>query len=149
MSKISPRSASQIAATVPTVDCPAKRRGNYRSLDLLAAVRNLPCVHCGVIGVQAAHSNRLIHGKAKGIKASDAAIMALCVTEHMALDNGKKYSKRDLETLQDAYIVKTYIELERAGYLQIPPEILKLGLACDVAIGLIKAQEEGRLKIYF
>jgi hypothetical protein len=149
MIKISPRSAAQIAATVPTVDCPAIKRGNYRNLELLAKVRTLPCVHCGVIGAQAAHGNRLVYGKAKGMKASDAAIMALCVTEHMAIDNGTKYKKAELEKLQAAYIVKTYIALEQEGYLKIPPEILKLGLAEDVALGLIKAQEEGRLKIYF
>ena len=149
MSKIAPRSSAQIAATVPTVDCEPVQRGNYRNKALLAAVRLLPCVKCGMIGVHAAHSNRLIHGKGRGIKASDAAIMALCPADHYEIDNGKNYTKRDLETYQDAYIVKTYAALEREGKINIPAHVWKLHGNAEIALELIRLQEDGALWVHF
>ena len=63
----------------------------------LQACRSLPCQHCGAEDgtVVAAHSNEGIHGKGRGIKASDEFVAALCFTCHANLDQGSM-SKEDL-----------------------------------------------------
>ncbi len=148
MSKIVGRSQSQIAASAPTDGAvfSSKKKGNYRNAELLAKVRELPCVHCGAWPVQACHSNRLIHGKGKGIKASDAAIMALCATEHAQLDNGTKYGRQELETLTDAYICKTYAGLEMLGFVRIPSDVWRLHGNGEIALELIARMESGELQ---
>lgn len=45
--------------------------------------------------VVAAHSNSLSDGKGRGLKASDAAIAALCFRCHSELDQGKSWSKAE------------------------------------------------------
>jgi hypothetical protein len=90
----------------------------YRSNKLLALVRRLPCVRCGVVGVQAAHSNLGRHGKGKSIKASDAAIMALCPECHAELDQGGVFSKAEAEAIIDRHIAETYITLIETGLLK-------------------------------
>jgi hypothetical protein len=86
-----------------------------RSLKLLEAVRSLNCVCCGREGVQAAHSNLLEHGKGRGIKATDAAIMALCPACHADLDSGSTLTKERKKQLQYEFISKTYIALMQNG----------------------------------
>jgi hypothetical protein len=90
-----------------------------RSVRLLDAVRQLNCVCCGREGVQAAHSNLLEHGKGRGIKASDAAIMALCPACHADLDAGSALTKERKKQLQYEFISKTYIFLVESGRLGI------------------------------
>ena len=94
---------------------------NYRNAKLLAAVRSLPCVNCGMVGTQAAHSNQLEHGKGQSLKASDAAIMALCVQNscHFNLDNGNKMSKLERRDFTYEMIAKTLMNLLRNGKLII------------------------------
>ncbi len=67
----------------------------YRNKKLLEACRQLPCQLCHIEDgtVIAAHSNQLLDGKGKGIKASDYRVAALCFTCHMDLDQGNKLSK--------------------------------------------------------
>jgi hypothetical protein len=62
----------------------------------LEACRSLPCQYCGAEDgtVVAAHSNESIHGKGRGIKASDEFIAALCFTCHANIDQGRM-SKED------------------------------------------------------
>lgn len=69
----------------------------YRNKKLLEAVRQSPCQNCGTVDgtVCAAHSNQLRDGKGRGIKASDAAIAALCYACHMSIDQGNKLSKEE------------------------------------------------------
>lgn len=68
---------------------------NYRSPKLLAAVRTLPCAHCGLPGPsEASHSNSLTDGKGMGIKAHDHRIAALCHTCHVDLDQGSRMDKQ-------------------------------------------------------
>lgn len=93
----------------------------YRSPDLLALVRRLPCVECGRTGTQAAHSNLPEHGKGRSLKASDAAIMALCPECHHALDNGPDYIREDRQRLTQRYIASTYIGLIERGWLAVKP----------------------------
>ena len=70
---------------------------NYRNKALLEAVRECPCQHCGAQDgtVVAAHSNQLKDGKGKGIKASDAAIAALCYICHHQIDQGFLLNKEE------------------------------------------------------
>jgi len=66
-----------------------------RSKALLKAVASLPCQLCGHLWTQAAHSNQAIHGKGRGIKASDIYTAALCQHHHYEIDQGKELSKQD------------------------------------------------------
>jgi hypothetical protein len=45
--------------------------------------------------VVAAHSNQLRDGKGRGLKASDAAIAAMCYSCHYDIDQGSKLSKQE------------------------------------------------------
>jgi hypothetical protein len=79
----------------------------------LEACRNLPCQHCGAEDgtVVAAHSNEGIHGKGRGIKASDEFIAALCFACHANIDQGKM-SKHDRATLWHNAHIKTIAILD-------------------------------------
>ena len=79
---------------------------NYRNTKLLEAVREAPCMHCGIADgtVVAAHSNQLRDGKGKAIKAHDYRIAALCYKCHHELDQGVKLSKQErLNMFEDAH----------------------------------------------
>lgn len=79
---------------------------NYRNANLLRAVRDFPCAHCGAMDgtVVAAHSNQLRDGKGKGIKASDAMIASLCARCHFEIDQGSKLDKYErVEMWESAY----------------------------------------------
>lgn len=91
----------------------------YRDEDLRRLVATLPCVGCGVLGqTQAAHSNLLAHGKGRSLKASDAAIMALCHEVcHPELDQGSTLTAAEREALTYRYIADTYVLLVEAGFL--------------------------------
>jgi hypothetical protein len=72
----------------------------------LEACRNLPCQHCGAEDgtVVAAHSNEGIHGKGRGIKASDEFVAALCFTCHANLDQGRMSKEEKLRMWRDAHL---------------------------------------------
>ena len=67
-----------------------------RSKTLLRKVAALPCqiCHAGAPS-QASHSNQAIHGKGRGIKASDEFTAALCPSCHYEIDQGKKLSREE------------------------------------------------------
>jgi len=78
----------------------------YRNKKLLEVVRESPCQHCGIENgtVVAAHSNQLIDGKGRGLKAHDYRIAALCFTCHSELDQGKDLSKSErINMWEDAH----------------------------------------------
>ena len=53
----------------------------------LQEIRKMPCCECGADPPsQAAHSNFSIHGKGRGIKASDEYVVPLCVEHHYQFD---------------------------------------------------------------
>ena len=54
-------------------------------------------MHCGAQDgtVCAAHSNQLRDGKGRSLKASDAAIAALCYTCHSRIDQGSTLLKQE------------------------------------------------------
>ena len=90
----------------------------FRSEKLRRSVAELACVNCGLEGsTQAAHSNLLEFGKGRGLKASDAAIMALCFRCHSELDQGKSMSKVDRRHFQFEAISKTLTQLIERGEL--------------------------------
>jgi hypothetical protein len=68
---------------------------NYRNRKLLEAVRDAPCMACGIKNgtIVAAHSNQLRDGKGRGIKSSDHRIAALCFDCHTEYDQGTKMLK--------------------------------------------------------
>ena len=72
----------------------------------LQACRSLPCQHCGAEDgtVVAAHSNEGIHGKGRGIKASDEFIAALCFTCHANIDQGKMSKEDRTQIWHNAHI---------------------------------------------
>ncbi len=79
---------------------------NYRDARLLRAVREAPCMMCGVQDgtVVAAHSNQLRDGKGRSIKAHDYRIAALCYRCHAEIDQGAKLTKEErLEAWEDAH----------------------------------------------
>ena len=90
----------------------------YRNKKLLESVREMPCQACGRQDntVVAAHSNSLADGKGRGIKASDAAIAALCYRCHTEYDQGRRMDKQERrEFWRDAHIktMRWLIENER------------------------------------
>ncbi len=84
----------------------------FRSEPLRRLVAALPCQCCGIVGhTQAAHANLRVYGKGLGMKASDAALMALCVECHAQLDQGKDMDRMQKIEFQHEMIAKTLIEL--------------------------------------
>ena len=78
----------------------------YRDTNLLEAVREAPCMHCGIQDgtIVAAHSNQLRDGKGRSLKAHDFRIAALCYRCHSELDQGSKMSKQErLNMWEDAH----------------------------------------------
>lgn len=87
-----------------------------RSRKLLKAVASLPCQHCGRDGMtQAAHSNEAVHGKGRGIKASDVYTAALCFECHSELDQGKRWTREERQTVWRTAWVKTVTALVKLG----------------------------------
>jgi hypothetical protein len=59
-------------------------------------VRGLPCARCWHEGrTQVSHSNALIDGKGRGLKAYPWRVAALCVECHAMIDQGKDMSKAE------------------------------------------------------
>ena len=88
----------------------------FRSKKHLKNVASLCCQHCGADGyTQAAHSNQLIHGKGRGIKASDEFTAALCLKCHYELDQGKNLSKEERIDMWENAWHKTVAKLQQQG----------------------------------
>jgi hypothetical protein len=94
----------------------------YRNKKLLEACRQLPCQLCETEDgtVIAAHSNQLLDGKGKGIKASDYRIAALCFSCHMDIDQGNKLSKEQRREFWEMAHRKTIGELFERGLIVCP-----------------------------
>jgi predicted GNAT superfamily acetyltransferase len=91
----------------------------YRNQKLLEACRQLPCQLCEAEDgtVVAAHSNQLLDGKGKGIKASDFRVAALCFHCHMDLDQGNKLTKEQRREFWEMAHRKTIGELFERGFV--------------------------------
>ena len=77
-----------------------------RSPKRLAEIRKLPCVRCGQVPSQAAHSNSAKHGKGRGIKASDLFTIPLCFKCHAAFDRFELGNRAESEAMFDQWLVK-------------------------------------------
>ena len=96
----------------------------FRSKKHLKNVASLACQHCGLEGsTQAAHSNRLIHGKGRGVKASDEYTAALCIRCHFILDQGSKLTKEERVEMWEKAHRKT---IERLIELDLWPDEVKI-----------------------
>jgi ribosomal protein S27AE len=96
----------------------------FRSKKHLKNVASLACQHCGLEGsTQAAHSNRLIHGKGRGVKASDEYTAALCIRCHFILDQGSKLTKEERVDMWEKAHRKT---IERLIELDLWPDEVKI-----------------------
>lgn len=73
----------------------------------LAEIRKLPCVRCGQVPSQAAHSNSAKHGKGRGVKASDLFVIPLCHSCHAAFDRFELGNREESEKLFEQWLVKT------------------------------------------
>jgi hypothetical protein len=97
-----------------------------RSEALRRAVASLPCQCCSVEGhSQAAHSNLRDHGKGRGLKSSDAALMALCCDRpgtvgcHTKLDHFIDITRDQAVELTNKWIASTYMALVENGLLKV------------------------------
>ncbi len=91
-----------------------------RSAKLRRLVADLPCMCCGQRGqTQAAHANFQCFGKGMGIKASDAALMALCVRCHAELDQGQAMTKEERRAVQYEWMAKTWVMLAESGKIAV------------------------------
>jgi len=96
----------------------------FRSKKHLKNVASLACQRCGLEGsTQAAHSNRLIHGKGRGVKASDEYTAALCIRCHFILDQGSKLTKEERVDMWEKAHRKT---IERLIELDLWPDEVKI-----------------------
>lgn len=95
----------------------------YRNKKLLEAVRDIPvCSGCGKHNdgtVCAAHSNRLQHGKGRGLKAHDCFIAALCYNCHVSLDQGTSMSREERQDFWQQAHDTTMLWLWMSGKIQI------------------------------
>jgi hypothetical protein len=97
----------------------------YRNSKLLEKLREAPiCFGCGKWNpegnlVVAAHSNHLLHGKGRGIKADDCYVAALCNDCHGAIDQGSKLSDTERTLLWHEACVLTYGWLIKDGHLKL------------------------------
>ena len=88
----------------------------YRSPKHLRNVASLPCMHCGMIGsTQASHSNQAIHGKGRGIKASDEYTAALCADHHYEVDQGRSMSRSERVQMWERAHARTVEALKERG----------------------------------
>lgn len=78
-----------------------------RSAKRLNAIRKLPCVRCGGLSAQAAHSNSSKHGKGRGIKSSDEYTVSLCASCHAAFDQYRLGTRQESEALFEQWLEKT------------------------------------------
>jgi len=78
-----------------------------RNAKRLAAVRLLPCIRCGQVPSQAAHSNSAKHGKGRGIKASDLFTVPLCHSCHFKFDTFQLGDRAESEAMFDQWLIKT------------------------------------------
>jgi hypothetical protein len=92
----------------------------WRSKKHLKNVASLPCQICGLDGqTQAAHSNMAIHGKGRGIKASDIYTAALCFACHHDIDAGHSLTKEQKQTMFLDALKRTWAELQARDLLPI------------------------------
>lgn len=90
----------------------------FRSEKFRRLVCELECVACGQEGMtQAAHAALLELGHGRSIKATDGALMALCVACHKRLDQSGSFTKSERRAVMYEWVTRTYIALMDRGML--------------------------------
>ena len=84
-----------------------------RSPKRLAEIRKLPCVRCGNLNSQAAHSNSSRDGKGRGIKADDSKTVCLCHSCHFQFDTFQLGSRAESEAMFEKWLVKTELMMRK------------------------------------
>lgn len=79
----------------------------------LAQIRKLPCVNCGAVPSQAAHSNFGEHGKGKGIKADDKYTIPLCHSCHSDFDQYKTMGREESKEWFSKMLEKTKLMMRK------------------------------------
>ena len=82
-----------------------------RDRNRLAQIRKLPCVKCGAVPSQAAHSNFGEHGKGKGIKADDKYTIPLCHICHRWFDGYLQLTREQSKEWFDKMLEKAELML--------------------------------------
>jgi len=96
---------------------------NFRSPELLAAVRTIECqaqlpACMGGYG-QASHSNQSRHGKGMSIKAADCFVASICPACHHQIDHGNKMSQEErIDAWQRAH-ERTLLALFERGLVTV------------------------------
>jgi hypothetical protein len=86
--------AVAVATSVARMSVPVPKFAYVRDLRFRAMCQAMECQLCGShSGVTWAHSNQAIHGKGRGIKASDQFVAALCHSCHHEIDQGHCWSR--------------------------------------------------------
>lgn len=92
----------------------------FRSEKLRRKIAQMSCMNCGLEGsTQAAHANLRDFGKGMGLKASDGALMALCIGCHAELDQGRSMDKEQKRAFQMEMIAKTLVKAIECGDLEV------------------------------
>ncbi|MEQ1227938.1 hypothetical protein ABLT66_00240 [Acinetobacter junii] len=86
-----------------------------RNLKRLAAIRKLPCVVCGRLPVDAAHSNQSSHGKGMGLKACDTKTIPLCRNHHVEYDQFQKMNRSESVEWFGKMLEKTELMMRKDG----------------------------------
>lgn len=95
----------------------------FRSKKHLQNVASLPCQVCYVEGrTQASHSNQAIHGKGRGLRASDEFTAAICVEHHYEIDQGSNLTKQQRVDMWNEAYQKTVNRLKEQN---LWPDVLK------------------------
>ena len=100
----------------------------YRDRHLLDLAEGQGCTNCGSeLGVVAAHSNQLEHGKGKSHKAHDCFTAWLCIRCHRWLDQGTgtdptglyQDGRADKREMWQRAANRTLLELWRQGLIRV------------------------------
>jgi hypothetical protein len=116
-------------ATGPRIVFAPQHKFRYvRNAKLIEAYRLIPCQFegCGFWAkgeIVGAHSNAAIHGKGKGIKASDQFAASACPRCHFELDQGKTWTEAERREKWWAAHVKTVRRLVAANYWPASVEV--------------------------
>lgn len=116
LTRIAPQDRRGVMAPAGGAVAAVPKPKTYRNRAHLDRVASLPCVDCGADDgtVVAAHMNA---GKGMAIKATDAAVAALCFRCHSRLDQGGAMTCTERRAYEWEMVARTYIALVERGLI--------------------------------